>query len=155
MDTNTDMKLIYIAHSKLNFYFRQHISKFVLENNAVPLTPFVISEYFMLDTVDRDLVRSANNSLVKRIDEIGVFGQVSNGVLAEIKLAKQRNKPIRYFEIIKSKDIIPILFSVICLTVLYFFTPYSILSFIFGLFIAILFVLFYDKVFKKDTNKPF
>jgi hypothetical protein len=108
METNTDMKLVYPAYSKLNFYFRQHISKFVLENNAVPLNPFMISDYFMLDTVDRDLVRTANNSLVKRIDEIWVFGQVRNGVLAEIKLAKQRNKPIRYFEIIKSRDIVEI-----------------------------------------------
>jgi hypothetical protein len=62
----------------------------------------------MLDTVDRDLVRAANNSLVKRIDEIWVFGQISNGVLAEIILAKKRNKPVRYFDIIKSKDIVEI-----------------------------------------------
>jgi len=48
-----------------------------------------------------------------------------------------------------------ILFSVICLTVLYFFTPFSKSSFILGLFIAIIFVLFYDKVFKNNTNKPF
>ncbi len=108
MDTNVDMKLVYPAYSKLNFYFRQHISKFLLENNVVPLNPFMISDYFMLDTVDRDLVRAANNSLVKRIDEIWVFGQISNGVLAEIILAKKRNKPIRYFDIIKSKDIVEI-----------------------------------------------
>lgn len=108
MDTNTDMKLVFPAYSKLNFYFRQHISKFVIEHNAVPLNPFMISDYFMLDTVDRDLVRAANNSMVKRTDELWVFGQISNGVLAEIKLAKQLGKPIKYFEIIKSKDIIEI-----------------------------------------------
>ena len=108
MDTNIDMKLVYPAYSKLNFYFRQHISKFLLENNVVPLNPFMISDYFMLDSVDRDLVRAANNSLVKRVDEIWVFGQISNGVLAEIILAKQRNKPVRYFDIIKSKDIVEI-----------------------------------------------
>jgi hypothetical protein len=34
-----------------------------------------------------------------------VFGSISDGVLAEIKLAKQLNKPIRYFRIMKSKEI--------------------------------------------------
>lgn len=108
MDPNTDLKVVFAAYSKLNFYFRQHISKFVIEKGFVPLNPFMISDYFMLDTVDRDLVRAANNSMVKRADELWVFGQISNGVLAEIKLAKQLGKPIKYFEIIKSKDIIEI-----------------------------------------------
>ncbi len=100
-----DMKLIYTAISKHYFYFRQHISKFVLEHNCVPLNPFMIFEYFMLDTVDRDLIRNANNNLVKKADELWVFGPVSDGVLAEIRLAKKLSKPIRYFKIIKSEKI--------------------------------------------------
>jgi len=102
---NQTMKLIYPAHSKHYFYFRQHISKFVLDNNCVPLNPFMIFEYFMLDTIDRDTIRNANNNLVKRCDEIWIFGPVSDGVLAEIVLAKKEGKPIRYFSITKSKDI--------------------------------------------------
>jgi hypothetical protein len=34
------MKLIYTAISKQLFYFRMHISKFVLEKNAIPLKSF-------------------------------------------------------------------------------------------------------------------
>ena len=100
-----DMKLIYPAISKHYFYFRQHISKFVLEQDCVPLNPFMMFEYFMLDTVDRDLIRNANNNLVKKSDELWVFGPISDGVLAEIKLAKSLNKPIRYFKIIRGKEI--------------------------------------------------
>ena len=100
-----DMKLIFTAMSKHLFYFRQHISKFVLERNCVPLNPFMSFEYFMLDTVDRDLIRNANNNLVMKADELWVFGPVSDGVLAEIKLAKSLNKPIRYFQVIDSKEI--------------------------------------------------
>jgi len=102
------MKLVYPAYSKHYFYFRQHISKFVLEQNCVPLNPFMIFEYFMLDTVDRDLVREGNNNLVMRSDELWVFGPVSNGVLAEIKIAKEMNKPIKYFKIEKPHKIISI-----------------------------------------------
>ncbi len=99
------MKLIYSAISKHCFYFRMHISKFILEQNCVPLNPFMIFEYFMLDAVDREIIRNANNNLVKKADELWVFGPISDGVLEEIKLTKQMNKPVRYFKILDSKEI--------------------------------------------------
>jgi hypothetical protein len=46
--------------------------------------------------------------LVTRADEIWVFGKISDGVLAEIKLGKQMNKPIKYFKIVDNKEIIGI-----------------------------------------------
>jgi len=99
------MKLVYTAISKNLFYFRMHISKFVLEKDYIPLNPFMIFEYFMLDAVERDKIRGANNALVEKADELWVFGPVSDGVLAEIKLAKEKNKPIKYFTLIDSKEI--------------------------------------------------
>jgi hypothetical protein len=102
------MKLIYPAFSKHLFYFRMYISRFVLESNGVPLNPFMIHEYFLLDTVDRNKIRESNNTLVERSDEIWIFGKISDGVLAEIKLAKSLNKPIRYFNVLNSKDIVEI-----------------------------------------------
>lgn len=99
------MKLVYTAFSKHYFYFRQHISKFVLQYNCVPLNPFMIHEYFLLDTIDRQTIRNSNNTLVKRCDEVWVFGPVSDGVLEEIRLAKKMNKPIRYYEIVNSREI--------------------------------------------------
>lgn len=104
----TEKKLVYTAMSKHLFYFRMHVSKFVLEEGCVPLNPFMIFEYFLLDSVDRDTVREANNNLVKRSDEIWVFGPVSNGVLAEVQLGKSMGKVIRYFKIEKSTTILPI-----------------------------------------------
>ncbi len=99
------MKLIYSAFSKHFFYFRMHISEFVLKKDCVPLNPFMLFEYFLLEAVDRDIVIEANNTLVKRADELWVFGPISDGVLAEIKLAKQLQKPIRYFAVVDSKEI--------------------------------------------------
>lgn len=99
-------RLIYTAMSKHLFYYRMHISKFVLENGGVPLNPFMIFDYFLLDTVNRDLVREGNNNLVKRADELWVFGKVSNGVLAEIKIAKKMHKSVMYFKIEKPHRII-------------------------------------------------
>ena len=101
----SDKPLVYTAMSKRLFYSRMFVSKYVLEQNAVPLNPFMVFDYFLLDSVDRDLVRQGNNNLVKRSDEIWVFGSVSNGVLAEIELARKMNKPVKYFQISDKQDI--------------------------------------------------
>jgi hypothetical protein len=100
--------LVYTAMSKHYFYLRMHISKYVLEQGKVPLNPFMLFDYFLLDSVDRNFVRDANNSVVLRSDEVWVFGPVSNGVLAEIVLAKKEKKPISYFTIEHGGKISPI-----------------------------------------------
>lgn len=100
--------LVYTAMSKHYFYYRMYISKYVLEQGKVPLNPFMLFDYFLLDSVDRNFVRDANNSIVIRADEIWVFGPISNGVLAEIILARKVNRPISYFKIEKPHQIIPI-----------------------------------------------
>ena len=99
------MKLIYPAFSKRLFYYRMHISKYILEHDGVPLNPFMIHEYFLLDTVSRETIRESNNTLVERADEVWVFGKISNGVMAEIALAKNLGRIIRYYEVRNSKDI--------------------------------------------------
>lgn len=100
--------LVYTAMSKHTFYYRMFVSKFVLEQGAVPLNPFMLFDYFLLDTVDRDLVRASNNTIVRRCDEVWVFGPVSNGVLAEIRIAKECGKLVKYFAINKPYAIVPI-----------------------------------------------
>lgn len=109
LNLTNDKSLVYTAMSKHLFYYRMFVSKYVLEQHKVPLNPFMIFDYFLLDTVDRDLVREGNNNLVKRVDELWVFGPVSNGVLTEIKIAASLNKPIKYFKIEKPHNITPIL----------------------------------------------
>lgn len=106
LDVQKDKPLVYTAMSKHLFYFRMFISAFVLNKGGVPLNPFMIFDYFLLDAVDRDLVREANNNLVKRCDEIWVFGPVSDGVLAEIQIANEQGRLVRYFAIEKSHKII-------------------------------------------------
>jgi hypothetical protein len=108
LNLKNDKPLVYTAMSKHLFYYRMFISVFVLQNGGVPLNPFMVFDYFLLDVVDRDLVREGNNNLVKRSDEIWVFGSVSNGVLAEIQIANQQHKTVRYFAVEKSRKIIEI-----------------------------------------------
>lgn len=89
--------------SKENFYLREHIIKFILEEGFTPTCAFMMFSYFLLDTVDREKLISANNDLIRRSDELWVFGKISDGVQEEINLARQLEKPVLFFKISKGK----------------------------------------------------
>ena len=99
MDLQEDKKVVFTAQSCKNFHQRMLICKHVFEQNAVPVNPFNLFGYFLYELVDRDLVRSANNNLLKRCDELWVYGEISDGVLAEIKMFTKMGRPIKYFDI--------------------------------------------------------
>lgn len=92
-------KVVFTAQSAKNFHQRMLICKFVFEQGAVPINPFTNFGYFLYELVDRDLVREGNNTLLERSDELWVFGDVSNGVLSEIKRFRKSGKPIKYYHI--------------------------------------------------------
>jgi len=91
--------LVYPAYSKRNFYWQMHISQFCLQNKTIPLNPFMLFRYFLGDTVHRDTVYTANNNIVRLCDEVWTFGEISDGVLAEVKLKKDMGQPVRYYKI--------------------------------------------------------
>jgi len=91
--------LVYPAYSKRNFYWQMHISQFCLENKVIPLNPFMLFRYFLGDTVSRETVYRANNNIVKLCDEVWTFGDISDGVLAEVKIKKDLGQPVRYYKI--------------------------------------------------------
>ncbi len=91
--------LVYPAYSKHNFYWQMHISQFCLQNKVIPLNPFMLFRYFLGDTVHRDTVYRANNNIVRLCDEVWTFGEISDGVLAEVKLKKEQEQPVRYYKI--------------------------------------------------------
>src|SRR3977135_8771 len=56
-------KLIYVAMSNRNFYWRMHVSKLVLDEGYVPLNPFLLFDYYLLHTVPKQLAREEMNKL--------------------------------------------------------------------------------------------
>lgn len=97
--------VVFTAMSKKYFYMRFFVTKFALDQGIVPINPFTSFDYFLLDAVERDVVRRANNTLVARADELWVFGDIADGVRAEVVQAKAQNKPVRFFAFTKDKDI--------------------------------------------------
>ncbi len=92
-------RLVYAATSNKNFYWRQHIQKFILDSGMVPISPFMLFDYYLLHTVPKSVVREAMNNLLARCDEVWVFGRLSLGVKVQIGIARRMSKPMRYFDI--------------------------------------------------------
>ncbi|NUP51305.1 MAG: hypothetical protein HOW97_28930 [Catenulispora sp.] len=90
--------LVFTAHAAESAYLRERICAFVLGEGAVPVNPFMSLGYFLYGLAEKDLIRSANNNLVMRCDELWVFGERSDGVDVEVSFAQNSGIPIRWFE---------------------------------------------------------
>ena len=104
------LPVVFTAQSKKRYYCRDAVCEFVFNQGALPLNPFRLYGYFLADRVDRDLIRQANNNLIRQCDQLWVFGaSIADGVLFEIEYARKLNKPIRFFSIRSQADqIIPV-----------------------------------------------
>jgi hypothetical protein len=92
-------QVVYVALSNRNFFWRAHITKFVLDEGRVPITPQMLFDYYLLHTVPKEVVREALNNLIAKCDEVWVFGNLSLGVKVQVGIAKRLRKPVRYYDI--------------------------------------------------------
>ena len=106
MSSQKPFRTVFTAQSKVFYYCREAICEFVFGKDMLPVNPFMAFNYFLNDRVDRNLIRRANNHLISMCDEVWVFGDIANGVMFEIILAKNLKKPVKYFSIsAKSNEI--------------------------------------------------
>lgn len=92
-------KIVFAAMARENFYLREYITKFILEQGLTPVSAFMMFSYFLMDSIERQQLIKANNRLIEMADELWVFGKVSSGVKEEILLAEKLKKPIKHFAI--------------------------------------------------------
>lgn len=102
MDVEQKIGVVYTAYSKNNFFAKNLISTFVLENDKLPLNPFTNWGYFMDDMTDRQLVVRANNNLIHLANALWQFGPVANGCYNELCLAMRLGQHIRFFTVGKT-----------------------------------------------------
>lgn len=100
------LPVVYTAHSAYTAFMKHHICQFVLQQNRVPINPFMNFEYFLLDVVPRDIIRRGNNTYIHIADEVWTFGVIADGVLEEVRLAKKLGKQVRHFSLGKRLDTI-------------------------------------------------
>src|SRR5437899_7886937 len=85
--------------STTSSYWRGIIKTSVQDSGMVPVSPLMLLDYYLMHTVDKDVVREAMNNLLSRSDEVWVFGRLSLGVKVQVGIAKRLNKSVRYFDI--------------------------------------------------------
>jgi hypothetical protein len=98
------LSVVFTAQSACTAFMRHHICKFVLQKGCVPINPFMSFDYFLLDSVPRDSVRQANNTLLQKADELWTFGVIADGVLEEIRLARKVGMPIKHYSLGKDLE---------------------------------------------------
>lgn len=75
-------------------------SRFAVQNNYIPIAPHLLFPQFIDDNdkSERSLGIFMGLVLMSKCNEVWVFGsRVSSGMATEIKKAKQRRLPIRFF----------------------------------------------------------
>ena len=92
-------RLVYVAMSNRNFHWRMHVTKYVLDEGCVPVNPFMLFDYYLMHTVNKETVREAMNNLIARCDEVWVFGRMSLGVKVQVGIAKRMKKTLRFYDI--------------------------------------------------------
>ena len=103
----SELPVIFTAQSKLHFYCRDAICEFVFNQGAVPVNPFRLYGYFLGDRVGRDLIRQANNNLIRKCDQLWVFGEIiADGVLFEILYANKLRMPVKFYSVDSRADLI-------------------------------------------------
>ena len=50
----------------------------------VPVSPFMLFDYYLMHTVSKEIVREAMNNLLARCDEVWIFGHMSLGVKVDV-----------------------------------------------------------------------
>ena len=105
---NQDRKyrpLVYVASAysgdvTTNTEKAKQYCRFAMEQGQIPLAPHLMFPQFMNDDVpaERELAIFMDVILLGKCDELWVFGDsISEGMAIEIKVAKKRIQPIRFF----------------------------------------------------------
>ena len=99
------MKFIYVC-SPLKGDLERNIRKangycrFAVKHSVVPIAPHAMFTGFLDDTIpeEREIGLSLGLEILKHCNEVWTFGsRISEGMLAEMEVAKELNIPIRYF----------------------------------------------------------
>lgn len=93
-------KVVFIAMNSKYFRIREWVTKFVFEQKAIPINCLMIYGYYLYDFVPRENIIEAYKIVVKKSDELWVFGEISDGIRDAIIIARSHKIPVRYFDIL-------------------------------------------------------
>lgn len=71
--------------------------RFAVDSGTIPVIPHLMYPQFMSEKTERELAMHFNMVLLRKCQEVWVFGEPSEGMKAEIAKAKKHDMKIRYF----------------------------------------------------------
>lgn len=82
-------------------------SRFAVDRDAIPIAPHLLLPQYMEEETERDLAIQSDLEILKRCDELWVFGaeeRLSAGMKAELDTAKGLGMVIRFFTVDMKED---------------------------------------------------
>ena len=89
---------VYIMFSDMNARYRFRATKFVLEKGFTPLYPSMERDFFDVQG-DSRTGTDEKSSVLKKCEQIWVFGEANASMWDQINTAKKLRKKIRYFNV--------------------------------------------------------
>ena len=90
----------YAGDTERNTANTRRYCRFVVDSGGIPLAPHLLFPQFMDDSDEHDhgLSMFMNMALMSKCAEVWVFGEhISRGMTEEIRKAKEKQRPVRYF----------------------------------------------------------
>lgn len=90
----------YAGDVETNVQKARRYCRFAVDKGYIPIAPHLLFTQFLNDDSpkERQLGIFFGNAVMSKCSEVWVFGEhISNGMEAEIKRAKRKNYPLRYF----------------------------------------------------------
>lgn len=88
----------YAGDIKTNTEKARKYSRYAISRDAIPVTPHLMYPQFVSEDTERDLGLFMGMVLLGKCDEVWVFGdRISDGMRAEINVAKKWKRKVRYF----------------------------------------------------------
>ena len=102
-ERKTYMPVVYICSPytgdiRLNVLRARKYSRFAVDESCIPIAPHLLFPQFVSEPSEREIAMKMNMGLLRRSDEVWVFGDsISPGMAREISEARRLRKFIRCF----------------------------------------------------------
>ena len=87
----------YRGNERVNVLRARAYCKFVVHQKRVPIAPHLLFPQFVSEDAERGLAMKMDYLLLLRCDEVWAFGEITEGMAAEIEMAEDEGKRVRYF----------------------------------------------------------
>ncbi len=87
----------YRGNERVNVMRAREYCRFVVSKKRVPIAPHLLLPQFVSEATERGLAMKMDYLLLLRCDEVWAFGEVTEGMAAEIEMAEDEDKRVRYF----------------------------------------------------------